>query len=153
MNKPAYNGTLKRRCSLTIWFDPAMSWDAAPTGRRDRQQTCSDAVIQTCISMKVLSGGALRQTTGFVESVLVLVGLDWTVRDYSPLSRRQKIVTINIPHRGPSGPLHLLIDQTGIKVEGEGEWHARKHSGPDLPLNFHPAATGVRGLFTPIGAG
>jgi len=43
---------LKRRGSLTIWLDPEMSWDAAPTGKRDRQQTYGDAAIQTCLSMK-----------------------------------------------------------------------------------------------------
>ncbi|MBY6058727.1 transposase, partial [Leisingera daeponensis] len=82
-NWPAYNEALKRRGSLTIWFDPEMSWDAAPTGRRGRQQTYSDAAIQTCLSMKVLFGMALRQTTGFVESLLRLVGLDWAVPDFS----------------------------------------------------------------------
>ncbi|CAM2960412.1 IS5 family transposase [Paracoccus aminovorans] len=80
--------------------------------------------------MKVLFGMALRQTTGFVESLLQLVGLDWTVPDFSTLSRRQKTLAVNIPYRGSKGPLHLLIDSTGIKVEGEGEWHARKHGGP-----------------------
>jgi hypothetical protein len=129
-NWPAYNEALKRRGSLTIWFDPEMSWDAAPTGRRGRQQTYSDAAIQTCLTMKVLFGMALRQTTGFVESLLRLVGLDWTVPDFSTLSRRQKTLAVNIPYRGSKGPLHLLIDSTGIKVEGEGEWHARKHGGP-----------------------
>lgn len=129
-NWPAYNEAVKRRGSLTIWFDPEMSWDAAPTGRRGRQQTYSDAAIQTCLSMKVLFGMALRQTTGFVESLLRLVGLNWTVPDFSTLSRRQKTLAVNIPYRGSKGPLHLLIDSTGIKVEGEGEWHARKHGGP-----------------------
>ena len=129
-NWPAYNEALKRRGSLTIWFDPEMTWDAAPTGKRGRQQTYSDAAIQTCLTMKVLFGMALRQTTGFVESLLRLVGLDWTVPDFSTLSRRQKTLAVNIPYRGSKGPLHLLIDSTGIKVEGEGEWHARKHGGP-----------------------
>ena len=128
-NWPAYNEALKRRGSLTIWFDPAMNWDAAPTGRRGRQRTYSNAAVQTCLSMKVLFGMALRQTTGFVESLLRLVGLDWTVPDFSTLSRRQKTLAVNIPYRGSKGPLHLLIDSTGIKVEGEGEWHARKHGG------------------------
>ena len=50
--------------------------------------------------------------------------------DFSTLSRRQKTLAVNIPYRGSDGPLHLLIDSTGIKVEGEGEWHARKHGGP-----------------------
>ena len=128
MNWPAYNEALKRRGSLTIWFDPEMSWDGAPTGRRGRQQTYSDAAIQTCLSMKVLFGMALRQTTGFVESLLRLIGLDWTVLDFSTLSRRQKTLAVNIPYRGSKGPLHLLVDSTGIKLEGE--WHARKHGGP-----------------------
>lgn len=80
--------------------------------------------------MKVLFGMALRQTTGFVESLLRLVGLDWAMPDFSTLSRRQKTLAVNIPYRGSKGPLHLLIDSTGIKVEGEGEWHPRKHGGP-----------------------
>ena len=71
---------------------------------------------------------APRQTTGLVESLLRLVGLDCLVPDFSTLSRRQRALAI--PYRGYKGPLHLLIDITGIKVEGEGEWHARKHGGP-----------------------
>ena len=107
-----------------------MSWEAAASGRCGRRQSYSDAAIQTCLSMKVLFGMALRQTTGFVESLLRLIGLDWTVPDFSTLSRRQKTLAVNIPYRGAKGPLHRLIDSTGIKVEGEGEWHARKHGGP-----------------------
>jgi hypothetical protein len=129
-NWPAYNEALERRGSLTIWFDPAMSWDAAPTGKRGRQRTYSDTAIQTCLTMKVLFGMALRQTTGFVESLLRLVGLDWTVPDFSTLSRRQKTLAVNIPYRGSTDPLHLLIDSTGTNVKGEGGWHAHKHGGP-----------------------
>ena len=128
-NWPAYNEALKRRGSLTIWFDPAMTWGARSTGKRGRQPAYSDAAIQTCLTMKVLFGMALRQTTGFVESLLRLIGLDWAVPDFSTLSRRQKTLKVNIPYRGSDGPLHLLVDSTGIKVEGEGEWNARKHGG------------------------
>ena len=63
---------------------------------------------------------ALRQTTGFVESLRRLLGLDWAVPDFSMLSRRQKTLKVNIPYRGSDGPLHLLVDSIGIKVEGEG---------------------------------
>lgn len=128
-NWPAYNEALKRRGSLTIWFDPAMTWDATPTGRRGRQPVYGDAAIETCLTMKVLFGMALRQTTGFVQRLLRLIGLDWAVPDFSTLSRRQKTLKVNIPHRGSDGPLHLLVDSPGIKVEGEGEWNARKHGG------------------------
>jgi hypothetical protein len=65
---------------------------------------------------------ALRQTTGFVESLLRLIGLNWSAPNFSTLSRRQKTLKVNIPDRGSQGPLQLLIDTTGIKVEGEGEW-------------------------------
>ncbi len=75
-NWPAYNEALKQRGSLTIWFDPDMAWVPPPTGKRGRQPQYSDAAIQTCLTMKVLFGMALRQTTGFVESLLRLVGLD-----------------------------------------------------------------------------
>jgi len=53
------NEALKRRGSLTIWFDPKMSWEAAPTGKLGRQQTYSDTAIQTCPKMKGLFGMAL----------------------------------------------------------------------------------------------
>lgn len=79
--------------------------------------------------MKVLFGLPLRQTTGFVQSLLRLVGLDWRVQDFSTLCGRQKTLNVSIPYRGGTGPLNLLIDSTGIKAEGEGEWNARKHGG------------------------
>ncbi len=89
--------------------------------------------------MKVLFGMPLRQTTGFVESLLHLAGLDWKEPDFSTLCRRQKTLKVSIPYRGGTGPLHLLIDAIGIKAEGEGEWNARKHGEPKKRLwrKFH----------------
>ena len=144
MNWPAYNEALKRRGRLTIWFDPSMTWEAAPSGKRGRRQVYSGEAdkktirwivfppnaIQACLTIKVLFGLPLRQTTGFVQSLLELSGLNWAVPDFSTLSRRQKTLAVTIPYRGSAGPLHLLIDSTGIKVEGAGEWNARKHGGP-----------------------
>ncbi len=80
-NWPAYNNALKRRGSLTIWFDPGMVWVPPPTGKRSRQPQYSHAAMQTCLTL----GMALRQTTGFVESLLRLIGLDWAVPDFSTL--------------------------------------------------------------------
>ena len=65
---------LKRRGSLAIWLDPDMTCEAVPTGKRGRQPVYSDAAVQACLTMKVLSGMALRQRTGFVESLLCLIG-------------------------------------------------------------------------------
>lgn len=129
-NWSAYNDALKRRGSLELWFDPKMVWVPPPGGKRGRQQQFSDAAIQACLTLKVLFGMPLRQTTGFVQSLLRLVGLEWAVPDYSTLCRRQKTLNVSLPYRGGKGPLNLLIDSTGIKSEGEGEWNARKHGGP-----------------------
>jgi hypothetical protein len=141
-NWPAYNEALKQRGSLTIWFDPDMAWVPPPTGKRGRQPQYSDAAIQTCLTMKVLFGLALRQTSGFVESLLRLAGLDWTVPDFSTLSRRQKTLAVSIPYRGSQGPLNLLIDSTGIKAEGEGRRRvecpqARWRETPSLAQDPH----------------
>ena len=129
-NWSAYNDSLKRRGSLSIWLDPEMVWVPPPRGKRGRQHQFSDAAIQACLTLKVLFGMPLRQTTGFVESLLRLAGLDWAVPDYSTLCRRQKMLSVTLPYHLGTGPLNLLIDSTGIKAEGEGEWNARKHGGP-----------------------
>ena len=90
---------LTRRGSLAIWFDPDMVWGAEPTGKRGRQPFSSDAAVQTCLTMQVLFCMALRQTTGFMESLLRLIGMDRDVPDFSTLIRRQKSLVVNIPHR------------------------------------------------------
>jgi hypothetical protein len=95
-NWPAHNEALKRRGLLAIWFDPAMAWEAAPTGERGRQPGDTDAAIQTCLTMKVLFSVALRQSTGFVQSLLRLTGLDWAVPHFSALSRRRR----SVPRKG-----------------------------------------------------
>ena len=128
-NWSSYNEALKRRGSLSIWLDPEMAWTPPPAGKRGRRRKFSDAAIQACLTLKVLFGLPLRQTTGFVESLLRLLGLDWPVPDFSTLNRRQKTLTVSLPWRGGAGPLNLLIDSTGTKAEGEGEWNARKHGG------------------------
>jgi hypothetical protein len=131
---------LKGRGSLTIWFDPAMTWEVAPTGKRGRQPVYGDAAIQTCLTMKVLFGMALRHVSqrgatgssplanGFVESLLRLTGLDWAVPDFSTISRRQKTLKVNIPYRGSDGPLHLLVDIEPASATGSSE-PARGHQG------------------------
>jgi hypothetical protein len=106
-----------------------MIWEAAPTWERGRQPDYSDAAIPTCLTMQVLHGLALRQTTGFVESHLRLIVMGWAVPNFSTLSCCQKTLQVNITYRGSAGPLRLMIDSTGIKVEGEGELNAGRHCG------------------------
>jgi Transposase DDE domain len=136
------NAALKQRGSLHIWFDPATVCLAEPSGKRGRSATITDAAIQACLTLKALFGLPLRQTTGRVASLLELVGLDWVVPDFSTLSRRQKGLNVAIPYRPGTGALHLLIDSTGIKAEGEGEWFARKH-GPSKPRQWRKVHLGI----------
>ncbi len=121
-NWSSYSQALKRRGSVMVWFDPEMAWFATPNGKAGHPERFSAAAIQFCLSIKVLFGLPLRQTTGFVESLLKLSGPDWPVPDYTTLCRRQKHLKVQIPYRAASGPLHLLVDSTGIKFSGEGEW-------------------------------
>ncbi len=71
----------------------------------------------------MLFGLPLRQTVGLVASLIEMAGLDWPVPDYSTLCRRQ----VRIPYRRSAAPLNLLIDSTGIRFRGDGEWLAREH--------------------------
>lgn len=115
---------------------------AAPTGKRGRQPVFTDAAIQACLTLKALFGLLLRQTTGMVASLLDLAGLNWPVPDFSTLCRRQKTLTVHIPFRPSTGALHLLIDSTGVKAEGDGEWLARKH-GPSKPRDWRKVHLGI----------
>ncbi|MFA5537728.1 MAG: IS5 family transposase [Gemmobacter sp.] len=126
-NWKSYNDALRRRGSLLIWLDKDMAWRGPKTGCNGRPPVFSDAAIQFCLMVKVLFGLPLRQTTGMVASILSMAGLDWPVPDFSTLSRRQKTIEIQISNRRAPGPLNLLVDSTGIKFLGDGEWLARKH--------------------------
>ena len=95
-----------------------MAWEAPRGVKPGRPTVFSDAAIQFCLTIKVLFKLPLRQTTGMVASLLKLAGLDWAVPDFSMLSRRQKTLNGNIPYLGSDGPLHLLVDSTGIKGQG-----------------------------------
>ena len=149
-NWSSNNDSLKRRGSLSIWFDPEMVWTAPPSGKRGRQQQFSDAAVQTCLSLKVLFGMPLRQTTGFVQSLLRLVGLDWASPDFSTLCRRQKTLNVSLPYRGSKGPLDLLIPSHRNYVSTAGQWTARgskprvKASGTRASTEAPNAASGVR---------
>jgi Transposase DDE domain len=138
------NAALKQRGSLHIWFDPETVWLAEASGKRGRPATFTDAAIQACLTLKALFGLPLRQTTGLVASLLRLAGLEWAVPDFGTLSRRQKGLNVAIPYRPSTGALHLLIDSTGIKAEGEGEgeWFAKKH-GPSKPRQWRKVHLGI----------
>ena len=115
-----------------------MTWLAPQDGCPGRPSVFWDAAIQFCLTIKLLfklvamvaplvrATMATRQTTGMVASLLKLANLDWAVPDDTTLCRRQKTLAVQIPYRRTDGPLNLLVDSTGIKFLGDGEWQARK---------------------------
>jgi IS5 family transposase len=135
-NKPAYrirnwkqyDDALVRRGSLTLWVDQEslQAWRHQGPPRRGAQFRYSDIAIQCVLTLRSVYHLPLRATEGFARSIFELMGLDLGVPDYSTLCRRAKTLRITLPRKA-EGPLHLVLDSTGLKVHGEGEWKARKH--------------------------
>ena len=126
-NWSSYNQALINRGNIAIWFDPKTQWYAQSEGKHGRNQTYSDTAIQCCLMIKSLFRLSLRMVTGFVQSLIKLCELDWIAPDYSTLSRRQKHIDIQISYEKSCNGLHLLVDSTGLKFLGEGEWKRKKH--------------------------
>jgi IS5 family transposase len=120
---------LKRRGSLTVWFteEAVQAWRADPRTTPGGQSHYSALAITTALTMRMVFGLALRQTEGLIGSVIGLLGLDLAVPDHSTLSRRAKTLEAPPLRRTGSGPLHLLVDSTGLKLGGAGEWLVEKH--------------------------
>jgi len=117
---------LRQRGSLTVWVtDEAIAgWPAARRQGRGGQAVYSELAILTVRSVFKLG---LRQTQGLMRSIFGLLALDLAVPDYSTLSRRSKTLRVPAPRHCCAGPLHLLIDSTGLKLAGAGEWLVEKH--------------------------
>lgn len=129
-NWSAYNQALIQRGSLTIWFDEeALAGWSQPhqTGNPGHPYTYGDVAIECGLTLRAVYRLALRQTQGLLHSIMALAGLDWEVPTYSTFSRRAKRLTISLPRQSPHAPLHMVVDATGLKVYGEGEWTQRTH--------------------------
>jgi hypothetical protein len=84
--------------------------------------------ISVAVGLRLLFHLPLRQTEGFLGAVLRLMGLSLPCPDHTTLSRRNATVVIRQQgERAPQGPLSVIVDSTGLKVCGQGEWHAQKH--------------------------
>jgi hypothetical protein len=124
-----YNSALVRRGSLTLWVEQGTvnRWrDTAAPLRRGRRRCYSDLAITCALTLREVYGLPLRSTQGLVRSVLRLLGSDLPAPHYSTLSRRAASLAVKLP-RLSTGPLHLAVDSTGVKLYGEGEWKVRLH--------------------------
>jgi hypothetical protein len=117
-NWAEYDASLKRRGSLTVWFteEAIQALRAEPRTTPGGQSHYSARAITTALTMRMVFGLALRQTEGLIGSVTGLLGLDLAVPDHSTLSRRAKTLEVPPLRRTGSGPLHLLVDSTGLKL-------------------------------------
>jgi hypothetical protein len=125
-----YNRSLVGRGSLTLWIEESLSevWlSQTQSGKRGASQTYSDRAVEICLSIRTLLHLPLRQTEGFVGSLLSLAGLPLPVPDYTTLSRRLKDLRVSLAVTPSRKPRHIVLDSTGLKVFGEGEWKVRKH--------------------------
>ena len=127
-NWAEYDAGLRARGSLTVWFTPEAiaAWRAGPRTGRGGQPRHSALAITTALTLRAVFRLALRQTEGLVASIIGLLGLDLAVPDHSTLSRRAETLEVPRPRRGRE-PVHLLVDSTGLKLCGPGEWLVEKH--------------------------
>src|SRR3954471_12804452 len=130
-NWPAYDASLRQRGSLMVWFtDEAIaSWRAEPRTTRGGQPWYSELAILTALTLRAVFRLAYRQTEGLIGSLMRLLGLDLPVPDHTTLSRRAATLEVPRPRSGSgpeagrdAEPVHLLVDSTGLKLCGPGEW-------------------------------
>ena len=132
-NWAEYEAGLRRRGSLTLWVTPEAlsSWHAPKRTTRGGQSRYSDLAIETALTLGLVFGLRLRQTEGLLTSLLKLMGLDLAVPDHTTLSRRAgkpRVSDMRAADRIPgNGPVHVLIDSTGLQLYGAGQWLEEKH--------------------------
>jgi hypothetical protein len=115
---------------LTVWLEPEVldGWlNEQPSGQRGASWTYSDLAITTALTLKAVYRLPLRATQGLLQSVLRLLAVALRVPDYSTLCRRQQTLSVTLPRQAKGQALHLVVDSTGCKIYGEGEWKVRQH--------------------------
>jgi hypothetical protein len=129
-NWAEYDAALRQRGSLTVWFteEAVAAWHAEPRTTPGGQPHYSTLAITTALTLKAVFRLALRQTEGLIGSIIRLLGLDLSVPDHTTLSRRAETLEVPVPRpKAGSAPMHLLVDSTGLKLCGPGEWLIERH--------------------------
>src|SRR5215217_2539742 len=130
-NWPEYDRALQRRGDLTVWVAPEAiaAWCPPRTGRRGRPRDYSDVAIATGHLLRLAFGRPWRQTEGLLRSIAALLGLELGIPDHTTFSRRSPGLALAtaLARAQAGGPVHVVIDATGLKVFGAGEWLTEKH--------------------------
>jgi len=131
-NSREYDQSLKNRGSLIIWFseEAVAKWNNPVFVHKKRggQAIYSDLAIETCVMLGLVYKQHLRQTEGFVESIIKLLNLELKTPDYTTISRRTKKLQVSRHRRANRDPVTLCVDSTGIKIYGEQEWQEEKYA-------------------------
>ena len=129
-NWAQYNESLVNRGSITFWFDDDVlaNWEHRNLRiKNGRPFTYSDRAIEAILLMREALRLPYRQTEGMARSLLRSLRAELTVPDYTSLAKRAAKLAVSLPTLPRSGAVHVLIDSTGLKVFGEGEWKVRQH--------------------------
>ena len=129
-NWRAYDAALKQRGSLTFWIEDEVlaGWvNRQKTGKRGASRTYSDLAIATMSTMGSVMNLRGRQSEGFMGSLFQLMGVALPVPDHSTVSRRLRKLSVTLPVVEGRAARHVVVDSTGVKVYGEGEWKVRPH--------------------------
>jgi hypothetical protein len=125
-----YNAALVQRGSLTLWVSDEMLalWgNQQKAGKRGRSPAYSDIAISCMATLKEVYHLSLRATEGLLLSIIQLLAVEVRVPDYTTLSRRCRTLPVRLTRLPKSEALHLVVDSTGVKIFGEGEWKVRQH--------------------------
>src|SRR3954466_6901718 len=119
-----YDQALQNRGSLTVWVTPEAiaALQGAPPGQRGRSPFYSNLAIETGHLLRLAFGRPWRQTEGLLRSVVTLLGVSLAIPDHTTFSRRSVGLSLATLLPPTAGPVHVVLDSTGLKVYGTGEW-------------------------------
>ena len=129
-NLAEYNEGRRQRGDLTVWIseDALALWAAPRRKTRGGQARYSDLAIELCLTLGMVLRQPLRQTQGLMRSIARLLGVEINIPDYSTFSRRGSALKLSLRRRTEGqAAIHLVVDSTGLKIFGEGEWLEEKH--------------------------
>jgi hypothetical protein len=129
-NWSKYNESLVNRGSVTFWFDEDILADwmhANEETKNGRPFVYSDTAIECLLTLRELFRLPYRQTEGFARSLVTLMNAEIPIPDYTSLAKRASKLTIDLGVSNRKGPIDIVVDSTGLKVFGEGEWKMRTH--------------------------
>jgi hypothetical protein len=129
-NWKKYNESLVSRGDITVWFSEEAidNWEHTNDSTKvGRPFIYSDTAIECLLTIRELFKLPYRQTEGFGRSLAKLLDLDITIPNFTSLAKRAAKLDIVLNIANKRGPLDIVVDSTGLKVFGEGEWKMRTH--------------------------